>query len=333
MEKRHQVFVSSTFTDLIEERREVIQTLMQMDCIPAGMELFPAADEEQWAFIRKVIDDCDYYILIVGGRYGSTTAEGISYTEKEYDYAVSKGIHVIAFLHGQPDLIPVGKSDIEPSARKKLTEFREKVSKGRLIKLWTSTSELPGLVALSLSKAIKAYPRPGWVRGGSASNPELLEQINELRQKNDELQQELAAALADRPVASTLNLASAESKFHLIGEYYASGGRGRFGWKADLSWNEIIALLGPHLFQPLAEKAANSQLAESICSTIDKSGGHGYEIDSEVFNTMKIQLLALEYIDIQSLKTNAGGVAVFFTLTPLGREVMLRMRTVKPSSA
>jgi hypothetical protein len=214
MEKRYQVFVSSTFTDLIEERREVIQTLMQMDCIPAGMELFPAADEEQWAFIRKVIDDCDYYILIVGGRYGSTTAEGISYTEKEYDYAVAKGIHVIAFLHGKPDLIPVGKSDIEPAARKKLEEFREKVSKGRLIKLWTSTSELPGLVALSLSKAIKAYPRPGWVRGGSASNPELLEQINELRQKNDELQQELAGEIASRPPASTLNLAPAESKFN-----------------------------------------------------------------------------------------------------------------------
>ena len=120
MDKRHQVFVSSTFTDLIDERREVIQTLMQMDCIPAGMELFPAADEEQWAFIRRVIDDCDYYILIVGGRYGSTTLQGISYTEKEFDYAVSKGIHVIAFLHAQPDLIPVGKSDIEPEARKRL---------------------------------------------------------------------------------------------------------------------------------------------------------------------------------------------------------------------
>ena len=165
MDKRYQVFRQKpTFTDLIEERREVIQTLMQMDCIPAGMELFPAADEEQWAFIRKVIDDCDYYILIIGGRYGSTTAEGISFTEKEYGYAVSKGIHVIAFLHGQPDLIPVGKSDIEPAARRKLEEFREKASKGRLIKFWTSTAELPGLVALSLLKAIKAYPQPGWVR-------------------------------------------------------------------------------------------------------------------------------------------------------------------------
>ena len=82
MEKRYQVFVSSTFADLKEERRRVMQALMEMDCIPAGMELFPAADEEQWVFIRRVIDDCDYYLLIVGGRYGSVTPEGVSYAER-----------------------------------------------------------------------------------------------------------------------------------------------------------------------------------------------------------------------------------------------------------
>jgi hypothetical protein len=47
VEKRFQVFVSSTYTDLQEERRKVIQTIMEMDCIPSGMEMFPAADEEQ----------------------------------------------------------------------------------------------------------------------------------------------------------------------------------------------------------------------------------------------------------------------------------------------
>jgi hypothetical protein len=219
MDKRYQVFVSSTFSDLIDERREVIQTLMQMDCIPAGMELFPAADEEQLAFIKKVIDDCDYYLLIIGGRYGSTTAEGISFTEKEYDYAVSKGIEVIAFLHGQPDKIPLGKSEIEPEARKRLTEFRAKVSTGRLIKFWNSTAELPGLVALSLQKAIKAHPKPGWVRGGPTSNPELLAQLNELRQKNDQLQGRLASALANQPTRLEVNLASADSKFVLKGGY------------------------------------------------------------------------------------------------------------------
>jgi len=71
MDKRYQVFVSSTYEDLREERQEVIQALLELDCIPAGMELFPAADEDQWTLIRKVIDDCDYYIVIIAGRYGS----------------------------------------------------------------------------------------------------------------------------------------------------------------------------------------------------------------------------------------------------------------------
>src|SRR4029078_13480085 len=101
MEKRYQVFVSSTYADLQQERQRVIQALMEMDCIPSGMELFPAADEEQFEFIKKIIDDCDYYLLIIGGRYGSTTAEGVSYTEKEYDYAIAKGLKVVALLHGK----------------------------------------------------------------------------------------------------------------------------------------------------------------------------------------------------------------------------------------
>ena len=53
MEKRYQIFVSSTYADLKQERQKVIQALMEMDCIPSGMELFPAADEEQWEFIKK----------------------------------------------------------------------------------------------------------------------------------------------------------------------------------------------------------------------------------------------------------------------------------------
>lgn len=334
MEKRHQVFVSSTFTDLIEERREVIQTLMQMDCIPAGMELFPAADEEQLAFIRRVIDDCDYYILIVGGRYGSTTAEGISFTEMEFDYAISRGIHVIAFLHGQPDLIPVGRSDIDPKARKKLEEFRGKVSKDRLVKSWNSTAELPGLVALSLSKAIKAYPRPGWVRGGSASSSELLEQINELRQKNDELQRELVVALSERPPADELNLAPSDSQFHLKGKYYRkwrAGGREghtEAPWETEITWNQIIGLIGPELFQPMNEDSANTQLGISIAARLELDG-HGVRVERETFNTMKLQLLALGFIEIKSLKTTNGGVAVFWSLTSHGKEVMLRMRTIK----
>ena len=68
MDKIYQVFVSSTFTDLQEERKEVMQALLELDCMPAGMELFPASNDDQWTLIKRVIDACDYYLLIIGGR-------------------------------------------------------------------------------------------------------------------------------------------------------------------------------------------------------------------------------------------------------------------------
>src|SRR5256885_1297812 len=141
MDKRYQVFVSSTYADLQQERQKVIQALMEMDCIPAGMELFPAADEEQWAFIKRVINDCDYYLIIIGGRYGSMTPEGISYTEKEFDYAHELGLKIIALIHKDPDSIPVAKSDIDPSIRNKLAAFRSKVGANRLVKFWESADQ------------------------------------------------------------------------------------------------------------------------------------------------------------------------------------------------
>jgi hypothetical protein len=47
---KYQVFVSSTFTDLKEERAEVLQALWEMDCIPTGMEAFVATSESQWRY-------------------------------------------------------------------------------------------------------------------------------------------------------------------------------------------------------------------------------------------------------------------------------------------
>lgn len=91
---RHQVFVSSTFSDLMEERSEVIQAIWELDCIPTGMEAFVASNESQWDVIKRVINECDYYVLIIGGRYGSVTQDGISYTEKEYRYAQELGLPI-----------------------------------------------------------------------------------------------------------------------------------------------------------------------------------------------------------------------------------------------
>ena len=95
-EKRFQVFVSSTYLDLQEARAAVVSALLNLDAIPAGMELFPAADDDAWTLIEDVIADSDYYLLIIGGKYGSVDPElEISFTEREYDTAVKLSlIHI-----------------------------------------------------------------------------------------------------------------------------------------------------------------------------------------------------------------------------------------------
>ena len=121
IDKRYQVFASSTYTDLLEERAEGMQALLELDCMPAGMELFLAANEQQWNWIKKVIDESDYYIVNVGGRYGTLSeVTGMSYTEMEYRYALETGKPVIAFLHEFPSKIETGKSEESPQSRKKL---------------------------------------------------------------------------------------------------------------------------------------------------------------------------------------------------------------------
>ena len=111
MEKRFQVFVSSTYEDLQKERQEVMHALLELDCMPSGMELFPAANEDQWSVIKSVIDDCDYYLVIIGGRYGSLGPEGQSYTEMEYRYAIDSGKPCLAFIHADPESLPAKKTE------------------------------------------------------------------------------------------------------------------------------------------------------------------------------------------------------------------------------
>jgi Domain of unknown function (DUF4062) len=165
VDRRFQVFVSSTFVDLTDERQAVISTLLNMDAMPAGMELFPATDDDAWTLIEQVINESDYYLLVVGGRYGAIDDETqLSYTEKEFEYAVARGKPVMAFLHGDPGSIPFEKSEQDEHARAKLNAFREKVEHHKHVKYWNGAGNLTGQVALSFPKVQRAHPAVGWVR-------------------------------------------------------------------------------------------------------------------------------------------------------------------------
>lgn len=331
MEKRYQVFVSSTYADLKEERRAVIQTLMEMDCIPAGMEMFPAADDEQYQFIKRVIDDCDYYILIIGGRYGSVTQDGVSYTEKEYDYALDKGLKVLAFVHEDPSLIPVGKSDISPDLRAKLEAFRARVCANRLIKFWKEASELPGLVALSLSKTIKTYPAVGWMRASNVAQGDALSDILGLRKANEQLLAQIGRLESELQKENTLELASFEESFRFSIE---QRWRGVHRWESrrveiTKTWRELFAFISPELVQYPVETIVADRFAKHLLP--DASGTVTFVRDDLL--TIRTQFVALGLIDAKYTKATDGSMGMFWGLTGQGQRLMMQLRTVKSSES
>lgn len=324
MEKRYQVFVSSTYADLKNERQAVMQALMEMDCIPAGMEMFPAADEEQLTFIKKVIDDCDYYLLIIGGRYGSVTDEGISYTEQEYDYAVSKGVKVVALIHDKPDELAASRTDIDPVLREKLEAFRVKVKTGRLVKSWTRTEELPGLVALSLSKTIKMYPAIGWVRANAIASEDILSQLNQVRQENESLRSELASARSDSEFRVN-DLAGLDEFFNVLVHYQPSTSNHRsFLVQVPLTWGEIFSHISPYIADKQGEheediqNRINTLISNKLANT--RLIGCNLWIDYEYFKTIEIQLKALDLIAVHQVR---------WTATPKGEKTMYQIRAVR----
>jgi len=171
MEKRYQVFISSTVSGLQSARQEVSMALLRSDCFPAQMEQWPATDEEQFEFIKQIIQQCDYYIVISAGMYGSIHPRtGLSYTEMEFDYAHEIGIPIIRLLHRDPFKLLKG-SEIENTdiAKEKLKAFHQKLRDGRLCAFWESPTELGREVILSLNDIKKRKPAQGWVRSKSRS--------------------------------------------------------------------------------------------------------------------------------------------------------------------
>lgn len=192
--RKYTVFISSTYEDLVDERQEIVRACLEMGHIPIGMEMFSAASEAQWDVIRRTIDSSDYYVLILARRYGSTidTEGGISYTEKEYDYAKSKGVPVLGFVLDNAAPWPGTKQEADPVKAGRLQQFKDK-ARSLMASHWKSKDDLPGKFAIAISKAFEQYPRPGWVPSTQVATAEVSNELARLSQENERLRAKLDA--------------------------------------------------------------------------------------------------------------------------------------------
>lgn len=322
MQKKYQVFISSTFKDLVDERQDTLKSVLDMGQIPSGMEAFPAADVEQFEYIKKIIDECDYYVLIVAARYGSMDAAGVSFTEKEYHYAVSEKKTVLAFVHNDTGNIPTSKADADAALQTKLTAFRKEIGRNRLVQFWSTRDELKSKVIISLHKAISEYPAVGWMRASAAASEDLLAQINQLRLENDELRSKTAAPFEGAEV-----LADPTSSFRI---HYRYREWNRREWNASqgtvtVDWKTLFVLLAQQFVTPRKSIVAltlGNALKERKLIPAARQELDIFSTDLEI---IQAQLHAYNFISPIEGPLGEGR----FKLTPLGQRRYLEWATVK----
>ncbi|MFL9939988.1 DUF4062 domain-containing protein [Paraburkholderia graminis] len=173
MDKKYQVFISSTFTDMKDERQAAVMAILDAGHIPAGMELFAAADQKQMNIIEKWIDQSDIFMLILGGRYGSIDPDSRkSYIQLEYEYAVKTQKPFFALYLTDTALDEKvsrqGRSVIEQDDSKAYKQFRTLVTSNMCAPV-DHIKDIFIQARKSIEVLAKERELDGWVRASSVT--------------------------------------------------------------------------------------------------------------------------------------------------------------------
>ncbi|HEX7238965.1 MAG TPA: DUF4062 domain-containing protein [Longimicrobiaceae bacterium] len=338
--------MSSTFTDLRDERQAVLRAILELDHMPAGMELFPAADATAWQIIKDVIDASDYYVLVVGGRYGSLDETGIGYTEKEYDYATTCGKPVVPLLHENPDNLPRERTETDQASWERLKTFREKVEKRHTCVYWKTAEDLKAKVIIGLTAAMKRSPGVGWVRADRVPTEATVTEILTLRKKVSELEAQVEEGRLHAP-QGTEDLVQGDEQFEVYFGFIARTKQQSYPYQVDQgytatirpSWNQIFAAIAPTMIN----EAPDDELRASFKDFFRSRAIEAYKNDKDLkdkslvefrfreeeIETCIVQFRALGLIRESQRPRSVKDTRTFWTLTSYGDQIMTQLRALR----
>jgi hypothetical protein len=319
---KYQIFVSSTYEDLREVREQVIKAIFDMGHIPVGMEMFSAADDEQWIVISRTIDECDYYVVIAAHRYGSTTPEGKSFTEKEYDYAVEKNVPTIGFIIDDGAKWPSDKVDKDRKPLEALEKFKSKL-KTKMVQFWKSGDDLYGKVVVSLMKLINTHPRPGWVRGGNAASAEVLNELSRLSSENASFRQ-LEISRSKEEQANVEQIIKDLADFKIEVSFWT-----REGTDWGETQNTDLRLVFFYAAPEMIIENSVSHLATSLATQLYAGKGRlraTWPIPSNAAKVWMFDLFTLGLVEPSTRKHTVHDSNQYWSLTTLGKRVYVALR-------
>jgi hypothetical protein len=162
-------FVSSTYRDLVEERDQVRRYLIENQCFPLGMEIFPSTGAGQWSFIKAAIDAADFCVFIVAGSFGSIWEDGVSWTQREFRYARERDKPMVVMVHERPEDLPAVRRETDPARFGALEGFRrELMGDGLNCRTFSDLASLVRGVGTSMTALLHQDHLQGWSRTSSA---------------------------------------------------------------------------------------------------------------------------------------------------------------------
>lgn len=297
----------------------VIQAILGLGCIPVGMEYFNADVESQYTILKDLIKSCDYYVLILGRRYGSvhpTTQR--SYTEIEYDYALQEGIPSIGFYYENLEEALSG-SEESSEAQARLRNFYEKVKGSKLCKHWKNPEHLALNVTLSLNALFEKHPQAGWVRGNSIEKLEniILTQKAEIDKLKDKLAGKVKRRFKRGNMANLTITVRAKSKLDDLGNPWGIDLNAKPQTR-DFKWNELFRSIGHLFISPIQTDVVNNSISETICAIMDLN--EDWRIELSTCNSIILNLIESEYIEKKDCELFQSGIVSFYVMTKLGMD-------------
>ncbi|WDE15735.1 DUF4062 domain-containing protein [Acinetobacter schindleri] len=263
LDKRYQVFISTSGSEMQPERIILSQTLVGMGFFSWGLE---QRNPLSTAFARRQIDDCDYVVILLGSQYGEQSVSGVGYMHLEYIYAVTKQKPIIVFMHDDPASREPSLHDAKAELREKFNDFR-KLLQNEVDQVFTyrSLRDLEMAVRLNMPQMLERYPVTGWVRPQNAQA--LHDEIDQLKARIAQMEAEAGKREPDPflslPKVSMHEIFSFEYRMHA----YQDGNFKELKIQKKLTWAELLAILGSTFVNPTPEEFFSKRLNEYLNET------------------------------------------------------------------
>jgi hypothetical protein len=249
---------------------------------------------------------------------------GVSFTEREFDYTVSKGKTVIALLHDDVQSLPRKNFDEDSTLEIKVDSFRDKVKNERMVRFLNNKDQLVSATMQAIIKAIVTYPASGWIRGDEVASDDVMKQYIQLRANYDDLNLKYAA-LVDRSKLEFTDLATFNEVFTIEYYFYANGIKFRVRYNA--TWGYILKIVGPNLHTP----RTLDRILRDIKTHIEGlgPGGSFITLNQMHADTIRFQFHALGLLNVESTEVKGEGTQNSISLTQKGKAELLKLIAVR----